>query len=137
MRRTHSLALGAIALLTLTGLTACGGDDEPSASEDTGSKDTGSETTDPTGGPSAGAATKTITIKDFAFSPKGATAKVGDTITVVNDDDAEHTLTAEDDSFDTGSFGKGEKTIKLTKAGTIEFFCDIHDYMKGSIKVEA
>lgn len=132
MRRTHSLALGAVALLTLTGLTACGSDDEPSASEDTGS-----EMSDTTDAPSAGAATDTITIKDFAYSPKGASAKVGDTLTVVNDDDAQHTLTAKDDSFDTGRFGKGEKTIELTKAGTIEFFCDIHDYMKGSIKVEA
>jgi len=80
------------------------------------------------GGAKAGGAT--VTISNFAFAPDTIQAKVGDTITVENKDSAEHTVTATDTSFDTGRFAGGTKTFKLTKAGKIEYSCQVHPFMK-------
>jgi plastocyanin len=81
------------------------------------------------------AAGTTITIKDFVFSPTPLNAKVGDTVTVTNQDDADHELKANDGSFDAGRFAKGSKTFTVTKAGTFAYHCDVHDYMTGVIQV--
>lgn len=88
--------------------------------------------------PAAGGDGRTITIKDFDYSPREITAKVGDTITVVNEDSASHTLTAEDKAFDTGPFGKDTKTFTVSKAGQFTYSCTVHPYMpKGVIQVSA
>jgi plastocyanin len=83
------------------------------------------------------APTTSITIKSFMFSPNPATAKVGDTITVKNDDGTDHTLTANDNSFDTMRFSSGSKTITVMKAGTVAIHCDVHNFMTGVIQVAA
>jgi plastocyanin len=76
-----------------------------------------------------------ISIKDFKFSPTPLNAKVGDTITVTNEDDTDHELKADDGSFDAGRYAKGSGTITVTKAGTFAYHCDVHDYMTGVIQV--
>jgi plastocyanin len=86
-----------------------------------------------TSGASGGALT--VTIKSLKFSPDPLTAKVGDTVTVSNEDGFAHTFTADDNSFDTGSFASGSKTVKLTKAGTIAYHCNIHSSMHGTLQV--
>ena len=79
-----------------------------------------------------------LTIKDFAFSPQPLEVPMGTVVKVVNEDDAPHTATADDTSFDTGDLGWGEsKDITLSAEGEITFHCDIHDYMKGVIRVTA
>jgi plastocyanin len=123
-RLTHTRPLALLApLVLLVGVTAgCGGSDSSKAAATTSG--------------SNGAATKTLTIKDFAFSPVMATAKKGDTITVVNKDGATHTVTADDGAFDTGKVKSGANAeIKLDKAGSLSFHCEIHSYMKGTIEV--
>ena len=99
------VVLPALVLLVAAG---CGGSDKSSSS-------------------SAGAS-KTITISNFAFSPETLQAKVGDTITVENKDSTDHTVTAADKSFDTGAFS-GKTTFTVTKAGRIEYMCEIHPFM--------
>ncbi len=80
----------------------------------------------------------TLNIKDFAFSPNPIEVPKGTIVKVVNDDDAAHTATADDKSFDTGELGKGDsKDITLSEEGEIAFHCAIHDYMKGVIQVTA
>jgi plastocyanin len=110
MTLTRSLTLAALGTLLLVG-TACGGSD-----------------TKPTAAAKAAGGT-TITIDNFEFSPGTLQAKVGDTITVVNKDSAEHTVTATDQSFDTGRFAAGKKTFTVAKAGRFEFACNVHPYM--------
>ena len=84
-------------------------------------------------GASPGSAGKTITISNFEFAPEVLEAKVGDTITVVNKDSAEHTVTAKDKSFDTGRFASGTKTFTVTKAGRFEYVCDVHPFMANRV----
>jgi plastocyanin len=79
----------------------------------------------------------TITIHNFAFGPP-ITVKMGATVTVKNTDTTAHTVTADDMSFDTGPIQPGKAaTITVSKAGTVKFHCDIHNYMTGSIQVTA
>ena len=80
-----------------------------------------------------------ITIQDFAYSPDPLRAKVGDTITVTNDDGSTHTLTADDNSLTTGELDSGQSgTVTLKTAGTLPYHCEIHGTsMKGSFRVTA
>jgi len=104
-------------------VAACGGD---------------SDSAEPAADGDAGGGGMTLTIKDFAFSPQPLEVKKGTVVKVVNEDDAAHTATADDKSFDTGDLGKGDsKEITLSKEGEIAFVCSIHDYMKGVIQVTA
>jgi plastocyanin len=85
-------------------------------------------------GGSTGTAGNAITIKGFAYTPVDLTVKVGQDITVTNEDAAVHTITADDKSFDTGDLAKGKSmTFKVTKAGKYSYICTYHQYMKGTI----
>lgn len=85
----------------------------------------------------ASASGATITIKDFDFGTP-ITVAVGAKVTVKNSDSTAHTVTADDKSFDTKPIEPGATaTFTVSKAGTIKFHCDIHNYMTGSIQVTA
>ena len=66
-----------------------------------------------------------MTIADFAFDPGDLTVAVGDTVTWTNDDDTDHTVTADDDAFDSGDLGGGD-TFEQTfdEAGEFAYHCD-------------
>ncbi len=91
-------------------------------------------------GTATGAATGTarIVIKDFLFDPASLTVAPGTVVTVVNQDQTTHTLTATGGhAFDTGSIGGG-KTVTFTApatAGAYPYICSIHQYMKGTLTV--
>ena len=92
-----------------------------------------SGTAAPTGG---GAKSDTITIKNFQFSPEPLVVQAGTTVTVTNDDGTVHTVTAKGGAFDTGDLdGGATKTITVDAPGTYRYFCDIHNYMTGTIEV--
>ena len=62
--------------------------------------------------------------------------KVGTTITITNGDDTTHTVTAANGAFDTGDIdGNTTAQITVDRPGTYAYFCDIHQYMKGTIHV--
>jgi plastocyanin len=80
----------------------------------------------------------TITIKNFMFSPMSVTVKPGAKITVTNKDSVTHTLSGQGKGhFNTGDLGHDKtKTFDAPKkAGTYHYICNIHQYMKGTIKV--
>ena len=84
------------------------------------------------------AASASVTISDFKFTPDTVTVNEGDTVTWTNDDPDVHTATAEDGSFDTGSLRKGESgSATFTSAGTINYICSPHPFMKGTVVVQA
>jgi plastocyanin len=77
-----------------------------------------------------------ITIKDFRYSPDPIEVKVGASVTVTNDDGTAHTLTADDERFDTGTLdGGARKTVVIHAPGTYAYHCDIHNYMTGKVVV--
>jgi plastocyanin len=90
------------------------------------------------GGGVAVAATRTVTISDFAFSPRTLTINVGDTVRWRNSDPVAHTATATGGAFDTGNIDQGEsRTVRFTVAGTYRYICTPHPTMTGTIRVRA
>jgi plastocyanin len=92
----------------------------------------------PGGGGARKAASASVTMGDFFFSPASVTVAVGDTVTWHNTGQAPHTATANDGSFDTGTInagGSGSHTF--SSAGTFSYICTIHPNMKGTVRVLA
>jgi plastocyanin len=82
------------------------------------------------------AASTGVTIKNFKFSPASSSVHTGDTITWTNQDQAPHTATANDGSFDTGTINQGKSgSHTFSKAGTFSYICSIHPSMKGTVTV--
>lgn len=96
-----------------------------------------SDSTSSAAGAVKGAKTpSSITIANFEYSPDPLVVAAGTEVKVTNNDGTAHTVTAVDKSFDTGELGGGASaTITLARAGTFEYFCDIHNYMTGTIEV--
>jgi plastocyanin len=77
----------------------------------------------------------TVTIKNFKFSPSPLKVKAGPKVTVKNADSTTHTFTANKGAFDTGDIDSGSSaTVTIKKPGTYAYHCEIHNFMKGTIK---
>ena len=129
--RTASLSIIAAALVAV----GCSSDADPAAEL----------TPEPTAAPAAQPVDEaapasdgpTISIEGFAFAAVDPVAP-GAEITVANLDGTQHTLTADDGSFNTGGLDGGA-TMAITAPdapGTYTFLCNIHPTMTGSLTVE-
>ncbi len=78
-----------------------------------------------------------IAMKNVKYSPANLEIKVGDTVIWTNEDDHDHTVVADDDSFESEKIGRGE-TFKHTfkKKGKFKYSCSYHPRMKGTITVK-
>lgn len=77
----------------------------------------------------------TIIIKDFLFTPNAITVKVGETVTWVNEDGVVHTVKSAD--FASPNIKNADSyKFQFIKAGTFEYICGVHPYMKGVVIVE-
>lgn len=84
------------------------------------------------------AASGSVTIDDFSFSPSSITVGVGDTVTWANSGPSAHTATATDGSFDTGLLDSGESaSATFERAGSFSYLCEPHPFMKGTVRVVA
>ena len=80
----------------------------------------------------------TVTITDFVFRPPALEVPAGTVVRVENRDDAVHTMTADDKSFDTGNIEEGaHASINVAGAGDVAYRCSIHNEMRGVIQVRA
>jgi plastocyanin len=111
-------AIACAGIAAAIAFAGCGGDDSSSAAPATSS-------------------TSKVDISDFKYMPETVTVSAGTQVTWTNSDDATHTATADDDSFDTGDLDKGDsKTITLDQAGTYSYFCKFHPFMKATVEVQ-
>ena len=83
----------------------------------------------------AHAATIQIVMENLVISPPEATAKVGDTLELVNKDVLAHTATAKNGDFDVTMPPKQTVTYVLKKAGTVDYYCRFHPNMKAVLTV--
>jgi plastocyanin len=130
------LRLGAVvaAATMIVALGACSSSKKASGTTTTTTTSTASGASATTAPSSAD--TSTIDIHEFMYQPNPVHVKAGATVTVTNQDGTNHSLTADNGSFDTGVFSGGSKTITIpTKPGTYTFHCQIHNFMKGTIVV--
>lgn len=121
--RRHAAVVATVFALALV-LAACssnGGDGTDGGS--------GSQSGEGTGG-------TTIVAQGFAFSPDSLNVSAGKvTLTVTNEDSAEHTFTLDDGSSDT-DLPQGETvTIALDLSETVGWHCTIHPSMTGTLNV--
>ena len=76
------------------------------------------------------------------YDPSSTSVSVGGTITWKNGDTASHTVTSgtptdgPDGKFDSSLFGPGKTfSNKFDTAGTYNYFCMVHPWMKGTVTV--
>ncbi len=84
------------------------------------------------------AASGSVAIADFQFTPAQITINQGDTVTWTNNGPTPHSATAPDGSFDTGIFPAGQsRSHTFNDAGTFSYICTPHPNMHGTIVVQA
>ena len=86
--------------------------------------------------PGAGAvlATKSVSIKNFAFRPASITVKVRSTVTWTNGDQAPHNVTG--GPLRSATMNQGNTyTYTFTKTGRYAYRCTIHPFMTGTVVV--
>ena len=111
--------------------TACGASDDGGSSPSSGAPSVSSS---PSEASSAPAEEIVITIKEFAYEvPESVPA--GATVTVVNDDDVAHTVTAEGDFDVNVAPGETGTFTAPDAAGDYAFICIFHSNMKGTLVV--
>ena len=77
-----------------------------------------------------------IHIKNFAFVPPSVTIHPGSTVRFVQDDEAAHTVTATDKSYDSGNLNQKDAWLHtFTTEGTFTYFCAYHPSMRGTVIV--
>ena len=84
---------------------------------------------------SAHAATIQITMDNLVIAPAEVSAKVGDTLELINKDVLAHTATAKNGDFDVMMPPKKTVTYVLKKAGTVDYYCRFHPNMKAALNV--
>ena len=85
------------------------------------------------------AAEVTVEQQNKAFTPNAVTARIGDTLTFTNGDLYTHNMfsATPGQEFNLGGQSPGEnKSVKLTKAGTMEVECQIHPRMHLTVTVK-
>jgi plastocyanin len=76
---------------------------------------------------SARAANTSVSIVDNSFSPQSITIAMGDTVTWTNNGTMNHTVTADDGSFTSGTLSPGNTySHTFTSAGTFRYYCQFH-----------
>ncbi len=92
----------------------------------------------PPSAPTESSKTYNIDIKSFAFSPSTLTIKKGDKVVWTNKDSAGHTVTSDfGNELNSGTLSNGESySHTFNTAGTFEYHCAPHPFMKAKIIVE-
>jgi plastocyanin len=80
-----------------------------------------------------------VQIVDYDFTPNTITVKAGDTVTWTDLDTSDHWVVAAPTSptrFDLGRQSTGGSvTFTIAAPGSYPYFCNLHNYMKGTVVV--
>jgi len=86
--------------------------------------------------PGDGAQVRSVSIPGKVFVPGALDVLVGDTVVWRNGDGSTHTVTADDDSFDSGVLSPGATFARtFSKPGRYVYHCTIHKFMHGVVRV--
>lgn len=96
------------------------------------------------GGGAAAPTKVTVNIQEKVFNPSKPIVVKQDvntqvsTVVIVNDNDEDHSIVADDGSFNTGVIRPGESTtIVVSEPGEYPYSCGTHDGERGVLQVEA
>jgi plastocyanin len=77
-----------------------------------------------------------VLVKSIAFNPRELRTTVGKPVTWRFDDGGlEHTVTADDNSFDSGRMPTGTYQRTFSAPATVNYHCQVHARMRGTILV--
>jgi len=77
-----------------------------------------------------------VRVHDFSFAPPTLNTTVGTKVTWTNAGPSNHTVTANDGSFDSGPIQlNGSFSFTPTKAGTFTYHCSFHSTMTATLVV--
>ena len=77
-----------------------------------------------------------IRIQDFSFTPPTLNVSVGTQVSWTNGGPSNHTVTANDGSFDSGTIQRNATfNFTFSKAGTFAYHCSIHPTMTATVTV--
>jgi plastocyanin len=125
--RIVAALFGVLLLAVACGSDAGGGGSPPAPAPSAPAASSGAA---PAGGGS------TVEIDNFMFMPGMLTVRAGTTVTWKFDDSTDHTVTANDNSFNSPPMSGGKTfTHTFTTAGTVAYHCSIHPFMTGTIVV--
>lgn len=78
-----------------------------------------------------------VWLQNTAFNPPSITVKAGTTVTWLNKDDFDHTVTSYTGLFDSGFLHSGLPfSYTFTSVGTYQYLCEIHVGMSGTVIVQ-
>ncbi|MDI3322096.1 cupredoxin domain-containing protein [Pinibacter soli] len=78
-----------------------------------------------------------VSIENMLYNPGNLTVKAGTTVSWTNNDNVDHTVTANDGSFDSGAIKTGSKySHTFSTTGTFSYHCTFHADMKASVVVQ-
>lgn len=84
-----------------------------------------------------GTATDTVTMIDNEFEPSDPVVDEGSTLTLVNDGEAAHTFTIDDEGIDEILESGAETSLEIAlAAGEYAFICSFHPEMTGTLTVQ-
>ncbi len=142
-RPTRRFAVAAGAVLLTAGLAACGDDDEPTATGGDGTTTSTTAAVAPdyggAGGDDDGATGGDGVVVAEDFSLTDLTVSPGAEFKLDNQGEQTHTLTGDEDEFDSGDVAGGAQSDPLTapeEAGEYGFHCEIHQDMTATLTVE-
>lgn len=92
----------------------------------------------PSNSGSSGAATHSVDIANFAFSPASLTINAGDSVTWTNKDSTAHTVTSDSGSeLNSGTLRPGDTYSQtFNTKGEFDYHCSIHTSMKAKVIVQ-
>jgi plastocyanin len=140
-RRPRFLLATVTTLAVALVLAACsaGASTTPSATAATATQSTAASA----GGSGSGGGDTNVMLMNFAFDPTTLTVPVGTTVTFVNMDPTEHTVTngkdgkaADNAAFDEKVDAGQSVTVTFDKAGTFDVTCTIHPSMNMTVTVQ-
>jgi plastocyanin len=76
-----------------------------------------------------------VVISDLEYGPSTVTISVGDTVTWLNRDIVEHTVTARDGAFDIATPKGRPVRWRATRSGEFAYSCRLHPNMAGLVRV--
>ena len=77
-----------------------------------------------------------VTMPGKAFAPGRIQVLIGDTVVWHNADSTNHTVTADEDGFDSGFIAPGLTFAQaFTKSGKVLYHCSIHRFMRGEVVI--
>ena len=135
LRRTYGPLLALVAAVLALGVAGCGDDDDDSSSDDTAAPVEQTQQGGDNGG-GANAQAQEVEMLDFEFSPPSVSVAAGGEVTWVNNGQAPHDATADDDAFATALLEPGDsESVTFDEPGSYSYICTIHPQMTATVEV--